>query len=281
MQLSDALRLATDELVASGVQNAENEARWMLCEITGWNAMDMRLNQHCVLQPAQTTVLQDWLKRRCDGEPFQYILGNTDFFGMTFSVGPGVLVPRPETELLVEQALKIDLPDGDICDVCTGSGAVAIVLAKHFSTDRRVYATEINGRALDYASANSHALGCASIRLVQADLLSCFSASGQFSMIVANPPYVSQTEFQRLASEVRDYEPQIALLADDDGLDLYKRLIPQAWTYLTRQGVFMTEIGWQQGECVAELCRNTGFSEVQILKDLQGLDRIVKGVKEC
>jgi release factor glutamine methyltransferase len=216
------------------------------------------------------------LKRRLAGEPVQYITGECGFYGLPFRVTPAVLIPRPETEHLVETALSLvtRFAYPRILDIGTGSGAVAISLAHDWS-EAQITATDLSHLALEIARENAKRLGFANrIRFLEGDLLAPL-AGESFDLIVSNPPYLPETERDTLSVEVRDYEPPRALFAGADGLDVYRRLIPVAFAALAPGGFLALEIGFGQHSAVAALLESAGFSSIVFTPDLQGIPRVI------
>ncbi|MGB6691575.1 MAG: peptide chain release factor N(5)-glutamine methyltransferase [Terracidiphilus sp.] len=222
------------------------------------------------------------LQRRCHGEPIQYILGETEFYGLPFRVTPDVLIPRPETEHLVEKAIELAARFNRprIVDVGTGSGAIAIALA-HTLPDAQITATDISPRALIVAKENARRNGVADrIRFLPGNLLDPVAGErfdrndALFDIICSNPPYVAQAERASLAVEVREYEPAEALFAGEDGLDVIRRLIPQAFAALSPGGFIAMEIGHDQAHSVSALLAGAGFTQIEFTADLQGIPRV-------
>jgi release factor glutamine methyltransferase len=215
------------------------------------------------------------VERRLRGEPIQYITSETEFYRLPIAVNRDVLIPRPETELLVERAVELArvFPRPRVLDVGTGSGAIAIAVA-HEVPEARVTATEISGAALGLARRNAERLGSAQrIRFLQGDLLEAI-AGEQFEIIVSNPPYVPERDRNSLAVEVREFEPAQALFAGEDGLTVYRRLIPAASAALISGGFLALEIGYGQKPDVAALLAESGFAEIDFAPDLQGIPRV-------
>jgi release factor glutamine methyltransferase len=213
--------------------------------------------------------------RRVSREPLAYITGTKEFWNLTFDVSPAVLIPRPETELLIEAALE-RLPAGSvvrIADVCTGSGCIAIALA-HERTHARVVASDISPAALEVAGRNAVRLQVADrVDFVHADLLQ--GVSGRFDLIVSNPPYVPDRARPALQPEVRDYEPAVALFGGDDGLSTMGRLVAASLECLERRGTLMFEFSAGQDDAVDEMiARTAGLKMVDIRSDLQGIPRV-------
>lgn len=215
------------------------------------------------------------MKRRVAGEPTQYITGESEFYGLPFNVTRAVLIPRPETEHLVEKAIlmaqRISQPR--IVDVGTGSGAIAIALACKLP-DAQIAATEVSPDALAIARGNAERNGMADrIRFLEGDLLRPV-AGELFDFVVSNPPYVPERDRASLAVEVRDYEPAQALFAGEDGLAVYRRLIPAALAALAPGGYLVLEIGYGQSEAVRDLLLRAGFAGIEFTADLQGIPRV-------
>jgi release factor glutamine methyltransferase len=218
------------------------------------------------------------IERRLAGEPIQYITGECEFFGMPFLVNRDVLIPRPETEHLVERVSELAplFVNPRVVDVGTGSGAIAIAIT-HEWPGARVTAIDISERALEVAKTNAKRLGFEQrIRFLQGDLLAPV-AGEQFEFVISNPPYVAADDRTSLAVEVRDHEPEMALFAGSSGLDIYKRLAPAGYDALVPGGYAVFEIGYGQAAAVADLLAAAGFCDVQFTKDLQGIDRVISG----
>jgi release factor glutamine methyltransferase len=209
-----------------------------------------------------------YLHERGNGKPTQYITKRQEFYGREFRVTPDVLIPRPETEHLIEAVLKLP-PKRIAVDVGTGSGAIAITLRKESGI--RVIATDVSIAALRIMVANALLLD-ALIVPVQCDVLSAI-ASQSVDLVVSNPPYIPVTEISGLQREVRDWEPAVALFAGEDGMDIYRRLIPEAWRVLTSGGHLAMELGYRSLEPVRDLVR--GWADVQVVDDLAGIPRVL------
>jgi release factor glutamine methyltransferase len=213
------------------------------------------------------------LQRRHQGQPIQYITGEVEFYGLPFRVTPDVLIPRPETEHLVEKviALAAAFPKPRIVDIGTGSGAIAVTLAHHLP-HAAITAIDLSNSALAIAQENAQRNGVA-IRFLQGDLLAPV-AQEKFDIIVSNPPYVRTTDRDSLSVEVRDHEPALALFAGADGLDIYRRLIPDAFARLVPGGFIALEIGYNQSESIHALLVVSGFQSIEFVPDLQSIPRV-------
>lgn len=212
-----------------------------------------------------------YLHERLSGKPIQHILKRTEFYGRHFRVTPDVLIPRPESEHVVERALAVAPDAHRIADVCTGSGILAITLALELKSDA-VIASDVSAAALAVARTNAAALE-APVEFVQCDLME--SLDGPYDLIVANPPYIPSALIETLEPEVRDHDPRIALDGGADGLEAYRRLIPQARERLIPGGWLVMEIGFDQGESVPALF-NAGWSEMKVTNDLAGRPRVME-----
>ena len=225
------------------------------------------------------------LEMRASGKPLQYITGTQDFMGLTFKVNENVLIPRYDTEILVDEALKkikaYDKEDISVCDMCTGSGCIGISIAK-LGKVNDVTCVDISVDALEVAKENASANDASNICFVNSDLFTAFDEAEnavKFDFIISNPPYIRSDEIEGLMREVRLHEPRLALDGDDDGLKFYNIITKEAAKRLYDGGWLMYEIGCDQGNSVSELMKDSGFVEVQVIKDLAGLDRVVLGKK--
>ena len=220
-----------------------------------------------------------YLDRRKEHEPLQYITGHQEFMGLDFEVDEHVLIPRQDTECLVEEAM-IETEDGmRVLDLCTGSGCILISLMR-YKNDIEGVGTDISAQALETARRNAKALGVDAVFL-EGDLYGALKGSdkayGQFDIIVSNPPYIARGVIDTLMEEVRAHEPLRALDGGLDGLDFYRRIINGADEYLVPGGCILFEIGYDQGQAVSGLLKDNGYADVRVVKDLAGLDRVVKG----
>lgn len=269
---SIAAALAHGSALLAALAIARRDAEFLLMHAIGCDRAYLLTHPQTELTPEQSASYGRWLARRARNEPVQYIIGEQEFYGLKFRVTPNVLIPRPETEHLLEAALARADKDATlrIADVGTGSGAIAVVLA-HALPNAEVIAMEISRAALDVARENAekHGVG-ARIEFVQSDLLEAVGGES-FDLIVSNPPYVATVEL--LEPQVRDFEPGLALYAGVDGLDVYRRLIPQACVALEPRGWLLMEIGHGQREDLAEML--AAWDNVDFTDDLQGIPRVV------
>lgn len=243
----------------------------LLRHATGHDRAFLLTHPDAELTPERQAIYEQWLERRARHEPVQYILGEQEFYGLALRVTPDVLIPRPETEHLVEAALHRLAHDAPIhiADIGTGSGAIAVALA-HALPHADVTALDSSQPALEIARHNAerHRLA-ARIRFVESDLLTAV-AGEKFDAIVSNPPYIAESE--TLEEQVRDYEPRAALYAGPTGLEIYQRLIPQAWEALKPRAWLLLEIGHGQRDALAALLAD--WNEVEFIDDLQAIPRV-------
>ena len=278
MTIGDAIAWGTsllDESDSIPAARSRSDATLLLRHVLGIPHAEMYAYRERPLTALQTEVFNAQIQQRLRGVPVQYIIGEQEFFGLPFHVTRDVLIPRPETEHLVEAAIARlkDLPIARIADVGTGSGAIAVALA-HSLSDAEVVALDISPAALAVAAENAKQNGVAGrIRFLESDLLGAV-ANERFDAIVSNPPYVADWERKSLPAEVREYEPAQALFAGPTGLDVYRRLVPDALSLLVSGGWLMIEIGQGQRDAVRALISDTDWDGVEFLPDLQRIPRV-------
>jgi release factor glutamine methyltransferase len=278
MRLKETLRGAVARLEAARVGSPRMNAEVLLMFVLGCDRAYLYAHPEHELRAEEEARYEEALAQRAQGVPAQYITGHQEFWGLDFIVSPAVLIPRPETEHLVEAALEVarGLPRVRMVDVGTGSGCVALALA-HKLPEAEIHATDISAEALEIARANAARLEAGSrVRFHQGDLLDAVTET-EFDCVVSNPPYIGESEADRLQLEVRKFEPEAALLAGPEGLDVIRRLIPQAWEKLRANGWLLMEIGQGQDGKVRALLQ--GWREVRFVADLQGIARVAVGRK--
>jgi release factor glutamine methyltransferase len=270
---------AKDYLTRYGVSSPRLSAELMLGNALGYSRVELYMRYDQPLKKAELNCFKELLLRRRGHEPMAYILGEKEFWGLDFKVGPGVLVPRPETEHLVEEALA-RLPKGEplrILDLCTGSGAIALSLAMELP-QAEVCAVELEHEALKYAQYNldRHELN-GRVNLYQGSLYDPVApAGGFFEMITANPPYIPQREYDELSPGVKEFEPEKALLAGKDGLEITRHIIRGSGAFLRAGGWLLVELGAGQAQAATAIARASGiFEEVAVAPDLAGIDRVL------
>ena len=271
------LKWGTDELTAHDVENAALDAWYLLEHIYGISRVDFLMRRSDSFDAAQmekSTAYQALIRQRSEGFPVQYLTGSTEFMGLPFFVNEHVLIPRQDTEVLVETALSMMKPGCRLLDMCTGSGCIVLSLAK-LGTVTWGIGADISEEALKVAERNRENLGLSQVKLVHSDLFG--SVEGVFDMIVSNPPYICSDVIPTLMEEVREHEPMQALDGGADGLDFYRKIIQGAKEHLCGGGQLFFEIGYDQGEAVQRLMEQAGYREVECVQDFAGLDRVVFG----
>lgn len=262
----------------AGIEESTLDARLLLEAVCGTDRNDLLVHGEQPVEPETEEKYFDWIGKRAGRIPLQQLTGEQDFMGLTFAVNEHVLIPRQDTEILVEEVLK-ELHDRmRILDMCTGSGCILLSLL-HYSNDCEGLGVDLSAEALEVAGQNvlkvltpekaEHA------HFLQSDLFE--KVEGKFEIIVSNPPYIASAEVEKLMPEVRDHEPRMALDGTEDGLHFYRRIIEEAGKHLVSSGMLFFEIGYDQGQAVSELMRTQGYREVQVVQDYAGLDRVVLG----
>ncbi len=262
------------------------DTEYLLADVLGIKRIELYVRYAQPLMDSEISRFREYVKRRGTGEPLQYILGDQPFMGLPIKVDKRALIPRPETESLVEKIFEKFAPQGDessfaICDVGTGTGAIAIALADGYK-EARIYACDISVDALTLAKENVEANGFLErIKLLKSDVLSRFDGKGiSFDVVVSNPPYVTEDEMKEVSAEL-EWEPQNALVAGKDGLDVIRPLIDQAPSYLKSGGMLFIEIGEGQGESLLQLLNaSNAYKDCAIFKDLNERDRIAFAVRK-
>lgn len=276
MTYQEALRYGQIRLTAAGVLEVESDA-WLLmsaaCRIDR-NFYYVYGNED--MREEQEKEYMDLLEKRASRIPLQYITGEQEFMGLDFKVNPGVLIPRQDTEILVEEALKAITPGMEVLDLCTGSGCIAVSLAK-FKPKAKVQGADISPEALQVSEENAKRNGV-DVRFFLSDMFR--QVRGKFDIIVSNPPYIPTGVIQGLMPEVKDFEPHLALDGREDGLWFYQILASEGKKYLKPGGFLMVEIGCDQGKAVSQLFQDEGYCDIKVIKDLAGLDRVVTGKDE-
>ena len=271
MTIRDALRQTIERFEQHGVSSPRLNAEVLFSHILSVDKTFLYTHDERELTDSEVQRIEDVSYERISGVPVQYLVGRQEFFGRYFTVNPTVLIPRPETELLVEKVLDLRPPEGSrIIDVGTGSGCIGITISVELP-QTRVTLTDVSFEALQTARSNAVRLG-ATVDIACMDLLE--AVSGSFDLIVSNPPYVSRAETSRLQREVREHEPHVALFAADDGLAAYRQLIPSAQRMLRSGGHLLMEIGFGLEERVLNLF-DDAWERLPTVTDLQGIPRII------
>ena len=242
----------------------------------------IQLNLDKELTSSQMTHFNEMINDRLKGRPIAYIVNNREFMGLDFFVEEGVLIPRPDTEVLVEEILEIvkERGDVDIVDIGTGSGAISVSLAKYIDKCR-IYSLDISEKALNIGNLNAKNNNVdAKIKFIKSDIFSGIENKDiKVDIIVSNPPYIRKGDIDTLHTQVKDYEPYIALEGGEDGLDFYRDITKKSNEYLKESGILAFEVGHDQAQDVCNIMKSNGYSKIYTKKDLQGIDRVVIGYK--
>jgi release factor glutamine methyltransferase len=273
--------LGRKKLRKVGIPNPSLDAELILSHILAIDRFKLLVDDEIKLTQEQLNNYKDLLQQRCKFIPVAYITGRKEFYGLDFYIKPGVLIPRPETEFVVDEALKAIATNKNplIADLCCGSGAISVALA--FNNKRaKVYASDISDVACEVARINVNLFGLENrVFLLFGDLWSPFKERNirGFDVVVSNPPYIPEHELNKLPNDVKN-EPQVALNGGVDGLDFYRKIVTDVSEFLKPGGTIIFEIGWDQGAKVKALLKDTGFCNVNIVKDYAGFDRVVTGI---
>lgn len=265
-------------LETGGIESAQFEAMCIIENIFG-KKLNMLLLEKPDASEEQINTVNRMAYRRMNGYPLQYLLGEWEFYGLPFYVGEGVLIPRQDTETLIETALKEKLPEEPkILDLCSGSGCIAVTLALNIQ-HADVTAVEISGTAIEYIKKNAQR-NLADIKILKGDVLSEQTAAGfrQIDMIVCNPPYLTGDDMKVLQKEV-SFEPETALFGGEDGLDFYRNITKIWKTVLKSGGIIAFEIGMGQESAVSKILEENNFTDIKMTEDLSGIIRVVRGIK--
>ena len=272
------LAWARDWLARRGVDSPRLDAELLLAHALGCSRTKLYVDFDKPLGPDELARIKPLLQRRAGREPVAYILGVREFYGRPFRVRPGVFIPRPETELLVQLALETLPQRARVLDLCAGSGAVGVTIAAE-REDAQVDLVELSAEAARAARENAAALVPGRARVFEGDLFAALPSQVRYHAVVANPPYVPAQDAARLAPEILQHEPGEALFAADGGLAVLRRIVAGAGGWLEPDGFFGAEIDPVQAAQVRELCQAAGLAQVRVVKDLAGLDRHVVGRK--
>ena len=278
-------------LLPCGIESAEREAELMIRYGLGIDPVKL-YSSNPDLNDEDELLIHEMVTRRTEREPLQYILGSVDFMSLKLEVGEGVLIPRPETELMAEHAIKTIInyklqitnenslpvtrhPSLNILDLCTGSGCLALAIAKEYP-DAEVIGCDNSEDALNRAERNAEMNKVENIKFIKGDLFSSVRDTYLFDMIISNPPYIRTEDIKDLQPEVRDWEPVNALDGGSDGLDYYRLIIPESTQYLKSNGLLMFEHGDGQSDFIAMILEQAGFTEIEMIKDYSGKERVIQ-----
>ena len=277
MTYAEAYEKGKNILTEAGIAEAGLEARLLLEHVCGTGRNDLLVHGDRLVEDVQCSSYEQLLTGRADRIPLQYLTGCQEFMGLNFAADRHVLIPRQDTEILVEEVLKNAVLE--ILDICTGSGCILISLLR-YSNDCAGLGVDISGGALRVAEKNAQNIlsgFSGKVRFLESDLFE--NVEEMFDVIVSNPPYIPAGDMEGLMPEVRDYEPRIALDGGEDGLVFYRKILEGSRSHLKKGGMLFFEIGYDQGRAVSKMMRETGFLDVQVRKDYAGLDRVVFGTR--
>lgn len=279
--IGSLLRKGASILKEAGSPSAYLDAQILLCHIAGLSKVDIIRDRDKSLGEDISERFFQLIEERKMGKPIQYITGHQEFMGLDFYVHENVLIPRPDTEILVEKVLQLlkNKENLEIADVCTGTGAIAVSLA-YYIPDSFVYASDISHHAVECCRRNIEKHGLESrMKLLQGDLLEPLfeeGLEGRLDALVSNPPYISKNDMETLPLSVRGFEPHLALYGGGEGLDFYIKILKDAARLLKKGGLLAFEIGYDQGPALTKLIEDKGsYKNIRIEKDLAGLDRVV------
>ncbi len=298
MTYRELLLEASDRLKASDIIEYDNDA-WLLFE----HIFDMSRHQYfmkmndVIADEEMISQYRETIDLRAGRMPVQYITETQSFMGLTFHVNEYVLIPRFDTEILVEKALKVleqmwdERYDANkaplrVLDMCTGSGCIVVSIAKLSKVPVEVEAVDISPEALQVARCNAEFHDINNIKFIESNLFEkineniCGKNSKEYDMIISNPPYIPSKVVDGLMPEVRDHEPRLALDGTEDGLWFYRKITEESTKYISEQGYLLYEIGCEQGEAVSQMMAECGYTDIEVIKDLAGLDRVVRGQRK-
>ncbi len=272
MNYLSAFKRGRNELEAAGIADADTDAELLLMHVCRTERGSRFSHPERELTEAEENLYLDMLSKRSSHIPLQHLTGIQSFMGMDFEVNGNVLVPRPDTEILVGEVMKDGAVGASILDLCTGSGCIILSLLKYVNESCGT-GTDISEAALEVAGRNAARNGIGA-HFISSDLFE--SVDGKYDIITSNPPYIKSGDIEGLMPEVKDHDPLIALDGGADGLEFYRRIIKQAPDYLNPAGRIYLEIGFDQGEQVKEMCLAKGYKDVDVIMDYSGLPRVVK-----
>ena len=277
----DLLNTTTDFLKQKNIENARLNAELMLASVLNLNRVHLYVEFERPLKIDELSLYRTYVSRRIKNEPLQYILGETEFMGLPFKVNPSVLIPRPETEILCEEILKLKnrlKPPVNVLDIGTGSGCIAVSIASLWP-ETQVVAIDISTEAIDTARANARMNKVENITFLRKNLFSEWTENTvpkNYSVIVSNPPYIARREMDGLQNEVKDYEPHIALTDDEDGLKFYRQIFSMIKSKTFKAEFALLEMSGAIPEKIIDEAGKCNFYKMEVIKDLTGIDRVLK-----
>lgn len=275
----ESLKLSTEYLDKKGIESARLNAELLLAEILNCKRLDLYLKFDQPLKENEVDIYREWISRRGKFEPLQYIIGRVEFYGMQFKVTRDVLIPRSETEILVEEVINFakDKSGLKILDIGTGSGNIPIALAKNL-TNAEITSVDVSTKAIEVAKENALLNSVETkVEFILSDINHLKIETGSFDIVVSNPPYISAEEYPTLQKEIVDYEPSIALTDSNDGLDFYRTIAEKSKSFLKKEGKIFFEIGKEQFDDVEKILMKNNYLNIKITKDYQQIERVISG----
>ena len=275
----ESLKLSTEYLEKKGIESARLNAELLLAEILNCKRLDLYLKFDQPLKENEVDIYREWILRRGKFEPLQYIIGRVEFYGMQFKVTRDVLIPRSETEILVEEVINFakDKSGLRILDIGTGSGNIPIALAKNL-TNAEITSVDVSANAIEVAKENALLNNVESkVEFILSDIYHLKIETDLFDIVVSNPPYISAEEYPTLQKEIVDYEPSIALTDSNDGLNFYRTITEKSKSFLKKEGKIFFEIGKEQFNDVEKILLKNNFLNIKITKDYQQIERVISG----
>jgi release factor glutamine methyltransferase len=273
--IKEILLLSEEYLKKHKIESPKVKAEWLISHCLELKRLDLYMQHDRPLNDNELDKIRQLLKRCASNEPVQYICGSTSFYGYDIKVGPGVLIPRPETEVLVDLALK-EVKDGDhLLDLCTGSACIPIAIQKERSNSLNVIACDIEKKAIKYATENIVNNNLQNTKIINCDLFEKIPKI-EFDLITANPPYVSRSEYSEMGIDVLKHEPETALFAQNEGMEIIIEIAEEAKNFMKANANILIEIGAHQGEKCIQLFKKMGYINVEVVKDYSQRDRILR-----
>ena len=275
MRYLELYQQGREALMQAGIDEASLDARLLLEFCCGTDHNTLLVHPELEIEAKQEIRYNELIVKRRKHVPLQYLTGQQEFMGLSFLVNENVLIPRQDTEILVEEVLREPFDGADILDMCTGSGCILLSLL-HYSNECHGVGVDLSPLALEVAKKNAERLGIIQTHFVESDLFE--RVEGKFDILVSNPPYICSSVIPTLMMQVRDYEPIMALDGKEDGLFFYRRIIEEAKDYLRAGARLYFEIGYDQAEAVSGILCAAGYEQIKVCKDYAGLDRVVSAV---
>lgn len=277
--LRDAVNYGKQFLQDFGIENAQYDATELLLLVMGINRTQYLINSMDKIDSGKLAEYAELINKRAEHIPLQHITGIVNFYGREYKVNANVLIPRQDTEILVEEVMKLTNSESRVLDMCTGSGCIIISLAAAGHTAEYEYGAvgvDISDKAIEVAEYNSKLNGVSYVEFVKSNMFAELRDTGvKFDVIVSNPPYIPTKDIRELSDEVKLHDPLLALDGDEDGLKFYRAITRNAVDYLNKGGYLCYEIGYNQAQDVSDILVSCGYNDIRVVKDLAGLDRVV------